>query len=283
MRARIGEFSAVSPTDRQSTIAQTQKALREGFDQIIALGGDGTINAVVNGFFENGKAINPKATLFVSSFGTGSDYHRMIMDGSRQDWIEVLNKGEVRTVDVGQIEYLEQDRAPVFFANLASLGMSAEVVVAKNCAAEGGWWTPAFLRYAIPALRRLFFYRSFSAQISTEDAMVAGKWLVLFIAKGKFAGGGMRIGGRVGLGDGKFDITLVKAMGFWKRLQKFPLLYFGLGDNQKVFEKLKATRLEIRSSSKIPLEFDGENGGTTDVCIRVVPQMLRVGFPKGRE
>ena len=124
---RLGSFDYVCPQSREETIAAARAALRAGADTIVAVGGDGTVNAVVNGFFDAGVCINPAARLVVTRWGTGCDYYRAIAGDT--PWETLVTDHVEVAVDLGEIAFLSGKTPNLFFANIASVGMSAEVVL----------------------------------------------------------------------------------------------------------------------------------------------------------
>ena len=109
----IGPVS-VSPTQGVGDGTElTSKALREGYEQIIAVGGDGTINEVVNGFFENGKSINPDAVLAFITMGTGGDFRRTFdISLDVDDAISRIAKIESFPLDIGKVTFVGNDGKP---------------------------------------------------------------------------------------------------------------------------------------------------------------------------
>ena len=109
----------------------TREALRGGADRVVAIGGDGTINEVVNGFFDDqGKPIAPEASLAVIPFGTGGDFRRTVnLPTELADAARVIAANHRRKIDVGRLEFTTPDgaRAVRMFANIASFGVSGVV------------------------------------------------------------------------------------------------------------------------------------------------------------
>ncbi len=257
------------------TEQKTRAALKEGFDRIFAVGGDGTLNRVANGFFEDGKPINPSATLALSDWGTGSDYFRGVFAGSKRDPFDVAEQPNVRPVDVCQIEWAENGRRH-FFLNASTIGLGAEVVRRREALSPA---VPALLAYALPTLTALFDYRPQDARVTMDGQVFDGSLFTVFLAKGQFAGGGMRLGAKAQLDDGLLDVTIVRGMPLWRTLPRLPKLYTGNFENDLAFVKAKAARIEIRSATPLPVEADGDPLGHTEILVTVHPRALKVCFP----
>jgi YegS/Rv2252/BmrU family lipid kinase len=275
---RTGEFDAVVGRSRAHVHAETFKALGEGYDQIVAVGGDGMVNAVVNGFFEKGRPIRPKASLAVACLGSGCDYFRTLIRGAHvKDWREIVLSPEIRPVDLGRIDFVGRIDAPTYFINMASVGMSAEVAMKKERLPR---WVPNFLSYLLPTLQQIGVYRPRRTKITADDTVLETEILAAFIAKGVYAGGGMRFGGGVALDDGWFDVTVFEKMRPIEMILKMGRLYTGGWHHIKGIRKLKARRIAVESDDAIPMEFEGETGHTTDFQVSIQEKAVRVCLPR---
>lgn len=229
---------------------QTRKALKQGYTEIISCGGDGSANAVVNGFFEQGNAINSSASLGIAQLGSGSDYFRSISMG--KNWENIILQGKKVKADVGIIEYA--DAKAHYFLNMAGIGISYEVTRRKE---HLPLWMPSKLKYVIPTLAA---FRSFIPQrISLE---INGKayednYLGVFISKGQYAGAGMRFGKGAGLFDGFFEITLVRPISAFKLLRHLGSLYKGDLDHIPEVTKIRSSRIDF-DPIKQGHELDGD-------------------------
>lgn len=261
--------------NRDDITSQTRQALVEGFDQIVILGGDGTINAAVQGFFDENGPINPNACLVVTKWGTGSDYYKTVVAGSYvSDWKTLVTEHTVRAVDIGELEFKDGRK---LFVNIASVGISAVVAQMKN---KGPQWVPNSLSYLIPAVSALLKYKVSPVKITYDNSARESRMLALFAAKGVFAGGGMRFGGGVGVDDGFFDVKLFEEMGIAKGLRRLPRLYQGrYGGIDEVYS-FRAREVRVESAIPLAVECDGEVYGYTDVTIRLRPKALKVCWPR---
>ncbi len=275
LKSEFKDFDHVCTKSRDDAAVQTRAALRAGYDQIVAVGGDGTLNAIVNGFFENGQAVNPSALLVVTRWGTGCDYFRTVGGDAR--WQDLVTDYTAEAVDVGEIRYQGERRAPVYFTNIGSVGMSAEVVTRQRGLPA---WLPALASYAVPSLQTLLTYRPTEMRVSLDGKVYDGKFLNVFFAKGKTCGGGMKLGGGVSLADGELDITLIHGMGLLASLPRFAKLFTGKFGGDPMFTKTKARVVEIQSAKQLSVECDGEVIGTTDIRVTLKPKAIRVCFPR---
>ncbi len=276
-RRRTGRFDCVLARTRAEAMAQTRRALAGGVDQLVAVGGDGTLNAVLNGMFERGRPICPECTLAAAGLGTGGDYFRTICRGRPCDWRRLVLSHRARLVDIGSIRYADGSLAPQYFLNMASVGLIAEVVRRKNA---GPRHLPGVLRYALPMLQAFFSCRPARTEIVVDDESIEAEYLAISICKGTWAGRGIRFGGVADLDDGRFDVTLFAPLCRAKMLAKIPRLYAGRFAGEESVRKLCAERLSIRSAPPQAVEFDGEVHGRTDIDVEVLPRAVRFCFPE---
>ncbi|MFQ5431184.1 MAG: diacylglycerol/lipid kinase family protein [Nitrospinota bacterium] len=273
----IGSFEYVMPENREDAVKITRKLLKKDVDRIVAVGGDGTINAIVNGFFENGKIIREDAALIVTEAGSGCDYYKSVARGSTvQAWMELVTNCTPKSVDVGVIRYKDDARGDRYFLNMASIGMIADVVRIKEKQAA---YVPKMLRYNIPTIWCLFACKSHELEIETIEKSFHVEALAVSIAKGRYAGGGMQFGLDVLLDDGMFEVTIFEKTGPISMALKLGKLYKGDYRHVPGIRKEKTSRITFRSKKPVQCEFDGDVYGTTDLTMTVLPKALKVCFP----
>lgn len=101
-----GDFDIRFTEERNHATHIAREALKNGATRIIAIGGDGTINEVVNGFFDSGKPINPLCELGIISCGTGKGFANSLkLPQSIDQQIEILGKPGYRTIDIGRVTF----------------------------------------------------------------------------------------------------------------------------------------------------------------------------------
>jgi diacylglycerol kinase family enzyme len=274
---------------------QVRIALAEhAYDQVIALGGDGTVNAVANGFFdERQRPIRPEAALVVSRLGTGADYFRSVHEArpglgrDDADWRETALRPEVRAVDLGLVRFRSEERAPLLFANALTAGITAEIVRLKGALPE---WAatrlPKDLSYLGPTVLELLRNRAYRATLGVGQAWAEAQaaaqpreLVALFIAKGARLGSGMRISPRAGLSSGVLDTIAVSRMPVPKLLWKLRDLYRDGLAAQPGLERWASHAVCVDGAEALPLECDGEVQGSARFSVEVLPAALRVAFP----
>lgn len=276
-RRHLGSFDYIISKDRDDAIRATQTLLKEGADQIVAVGGDGTMNTVVNGFFENGKLINKDACLVVSKVGLGCDYYSSVtMRNKPESWMELAIKNEPRPVDVGLIQFLDGSTPDNYFLNMASVGIVADIVNRKESESK---LIPSALRYVLPTIICLFKSKPVPINIVTDDGAFGYNALAITVSKGAFAGRGMRFGLDVALDDEKFEVTVFEMSNPIRMTLKLKSLFTGDYKDVDWVHKIKTSRIEIGAPNPALCEFDGEVYGKTDLVMSIAPEKINVGFP----
>jgi YegS/Rv2252/BmrU family lipid kinase len=237
---------------------------------LVVVGGDGTVNEVVNGAAETG------AEIAVLPCGTGQDFGRTHgIPSSFEDAVRVALGGETRTIDLGKVEV--EGGTSRFFANVGSAGMSGAVARRANAMSKalGG--------------RATFFYaltREFLAWQNTQvvvgldgDVRREGALHDVIVANGRYHGGGMKLAPEAGQDDGLFDIVLIGDVTKLDFLTTAPKLYSGRYLSHPKVELLRSSAATIDAAEPLPLEVDGEPIGTTPARFEIVPSALRLRVP----
>ncbi|MBF0362011.1 MAG: hypothetical protein HQK49_13430 [Oligoflexia bacterium] len=287
---RLGNFDYIFTKDREEAIKTTRRLLKEGHKQIVSVGGDGTVNSVVNGFFENGKLVSKDAFLTIGLAGTGEDYFKSIKKFyGAGDWRELVSDYQIVNVDVGKISFQNKEFSDQYFVNMASVAMIAKVVKERENLPT---WLPSQVQYLWPTVKTIATYRSkkINLELDLIDDVTGERAeqplnadfniKTMTISKGQFAGGGMQFAQNVTLDSGYFEVTLFLAMNPLKMCYNLGKLYRGTYSKVEGILKFKAKKVEIKSEDLIAVEFDGEVYGTTDLKMEILEKKLRIAVPK---
>lgn len=257
-----------------------REAVQQGFDRIIAVGGDGTVNEVINGLFENDRLINPDLVFGVLSMGTGGDFIKAVsIPGGMEDAIHYLTCNRVERVDIGKARFVGNDGQITdrYFLNIADLGLGAETVdrVNHTTKAFGG-----FVSFLWGTLVSLLHYRNKAAEITIDGGETFKAQLTLCaIANGTHFGGGMNIAPLAKLNDGLFDVVLCQSFSKPEIMVNLKRLYGGTHLNHPKVRFLRATKVKISSPEKLLLEMDGEQPGVAEVEFSILPAALNLCVP----
>ncbi len=252
-------------------------ALKEGFECVVAVGGDGTINEVVNGFFEDGKVVNPKAALGVVSRGTGGDFRKTF--GWDTDFAAALKRvasGTSVPFDVGELEFRGHDgqTGRRYFANICSFGVSGVVDQEVNRTSKvlGGK-----LSFMLASTKALLKYEDRKVRFSVdggpaEDVLVT----TLAVANGKYFGGGMKVAPDADTGDGTFDVTIWSGYTLMDFALKQSAIYSGQHVGWKGTRLLKCKTLTAESAQEVLIDCDGEQPGKLPCKMTILPAAIQL-------
>jgi YegS/Rv2252/BmrU family lipid kinase len=250
-------------------------AAESGAKLLVAVGGDGTVNEVVNGIADLAEA----PELAIIPRGTGWDFVRTFrIPRSIEDAARVALHGETRTVDLGRARFQSWNgtEAESIFANVASAGMSGAIAQRANdtTKALGGkasylWATLAvFARWSAGELR-----------IDVDSERRAARMFDVVVANGRYFGGGMEICPDALPDDGLFDVLTIGDVTKWDLVTTMPKIYRGSHLPHPKAEVLRGRFVRVESGAPVPIELDGEQPGTTPATFETLPGRLRLRVP----
>jgi YegS/Rv2252/BmrU family lipid kinase len=243
-------------------------AARRGWPLVVAVGGDGTINEVVNGLIDdNGQA---RATLGIVNTGRGRDACRnLAIPAGEAAAVARLCHGAERRVDLGVVEAADRRR---YFVNAAGAGFDA--AVAERARSRRGTGTVPYLLAVLGALRR---HRPRLAAIAVDGTEPREQCVTaVVVANGAWYGGGMKIAPAAHPADGLLDVVVLGALGRLALLRWLPTVYGGGHLACPDVTTARARTVTITAPQPLAVHADGEPAGRTPLCVRVLPGALRV-------
>ena len=250
----------------------TQKALLSGIKKFIAIGGDGSLNEIVNGIFSQKKIPSKQCTLAAIPVGTGNDWARNNRLGkSYEEAIQAIAENSRYLHDIGSATFQENNKKTRrYFINFAGIGFDSAVVANMTSRKFGS------LSYLAAILKTFLFYKGTPMQITVNGKSFQKDAFVLMTALGKYCGGGMFLAPRSIPNDGVFDVTLVKSLSRIHLLFSIPQIYNGSILNHSRVERFQCRSIQVESSSNIRIEADGELLGSPPVLYEIMKQSLKV-------
>lgn len=243
------------------------KAACADYDVIVALGGDGTVNEVVQGM------VFSLTPLGVIPCGSGNDFVKSLNIPAKVDRaVEIVLRGATKVIDAGKINGL-------YFANGVGLGFDAAVTVASRSIRRMKGF-PLYLAALVKALGR---FRPVPMTISMNGGDIRQEVFLLTIGNGTTCGGGFKLTPHARVDDGTFDVTVVSPMGIPAILRVLPDVFRGTIEKVSQATMHRATKLRVESAGPVPVHVDGEIFTEHDHAfeIEVVPKALTVigNFP----
>jgi YegS/Rv2252/BmrU family lipid kinase len=261
-------------------------ALSEGYDHIVAIGGDGTVSEVVNGFFRKGEPINPDAVLGVVMTGTGGDFRKTFgVAPGIDNAIARLAKAIPRRIDVGRIQFVDDEGHPRmrYFDNIASFGMSGEVARTVNRAKVSKLFGGTFA-FAWNSLMGMLRYRNKPVRLKVDsvfDAVINASTVA--ICNGRYFGGGMKMAPEAEPDDGLFDIVMITDTHVGEMIKSMKSIYSGEHVNDPKVRVVRgqtviAAPVEETRGRPVYLDVDGEAPGRLPATLQIMPRALTVRF-----
>jgi YegS/Rv2252/BmrU family lipid kinase len=262
--------------------ALVRDALREGCDLIICVGGDGTLNEVVNGFFDEERSLSRQAALALVPCGSGGDFRRSLgLTGSLRPALAAILAGDTRDVDVGRLSYRSFSGEPAdrLFINIASFGLSARVahLVSRQPSCLGGSG-----RFFLATVQALLSHKDEHVNLEVDGEPVPPQILkTAAVANGRFFGGGMQIAPHALIDDGRLDLVVLGAVGLRDFLVWGPRLYRGRHLAHPCIHYRKVSTISATGPPSVMVEVDGEPIGTLPTTFSLLPRALRVRVSPG--
>lgn len=239
------------------------------------MGGDGTVNDVVNGLVGA-----ESAELAVIPRGTGGDFVRTFGIPSKlEDAVRVALGGRTRTIDLGHAAYDTWTGPPgeAYFANIASAGMSGAVAKRTNEASSAPLGGKA--AYLWSTLAVFAGWRNTETRVTVDGETRSGPMFDVIVANCRYLAGGMKIAPGAEPDDGLFDVLLIGDVSKLDLALTMPKIYRGTHLPHPKAELLRAAAVVVEADTPLPVELDGEQPGTTPVRFDVVPRALRLRVP----
>ena len=261
----------------------TREALKDGWEMVVGIGGDGTFNEIANGFFEKpdsdqfslddgwisrtggrSTVIKEGAILGMIPLGTGGDFRKTVgLMGGLQDTTGRLAGDETRQCDVGLLTFVGHDGAIAsrYFVNIASAGIGGEVDKIANTMWKG---LGGKLSFSIATTRAFLTWKNRQMDVRLDDVEeISQKFNNVVVANGEYFGGGMWVAPGAELDDGKFQVVFLGDLSKMESVRLAQKIYNGRHfDLEGVFRRTAST-VSIRTSETVPvlLDVDGEQPG----------------------
>lgn len=261
---------------KRHAIEITREIIGMGYRKIIVVGGDGTMNEVINGIFTQEWCHTSQITVGMITVGTGNDWGRMF--GIPHDYkkaIELIKKNRICLQDAGVVSYFDGTTLNSrYFVNIAGLGFDALVVKRTNIAKDRGKSSKTIYYWTL--LRSLFSYKHTATEVVIDGKMIENDTFSISLGIGRYSGGGMLQTPNALPDDGLFDITIIKNMRKGEIIRSLKKLYDGTILDHPKIEGYVGKNIKIDSDPLIHVEADGESLGHSPIEFNVVPKSINV-------
>jgi diacylglycerol kinase (ATP) len=253
------------------------RARREGFDRVVAVGGDGTLLEVVNGLWWESRGSLP--SVGVVPFGTGCDYVRSFDLGQtlRDQALTALGEATLR-VSVGLVRLQGLDGQPRqrVFVNVLGLGFDARVIIGFRQQRLG---LPGKTPYFLSGLKELVRLSHHRITGSLNGRPLDTEAVVVVVGLGRYFGGGLMITPGASPQASHFQVVLAQKLSRLELLALLPGLYFGKHLNHPRVMADYAGHIKINADPPAYVEAEGELEGLTPLEAAIIPRALQIAAP----
>jgi len=270
-------YKLVETTQAKHAIDLAKEGIEKGYRQIIAVGGDGTNNEVVNGIFQQ-KIVSPKRISYtLLPVGTGNDWAKMHQIPKKIDqWFDYFQQGKSKLQDIGLVSYhFEGKKQKRYFANVA--GMAYDAFICKTAEYENKSTSNSLL-YLFLIFKCLFKYKLRKARVSFNDQVVEDYFYTINVGICRYSGGGMSFVPHADPFDGKLALTLARNFSKFEVILNAYRFYTGSIDdlNKASTHQTKHIKIEAIDDEATLVEVDGEYIGETPVEYSILEKTLKV-------
>ncbi|HRW09532.1 MAG TPA: diacylglycerol kinase family lipid kinase [Caldilineaceae bacterium] len=238
-----------------------QQAVEDGYSILVAVGGDGTVNEVVNGLMRGLPAVSSSPKLGIVSVGSGNDFANTM--GIAQDAVQAvqaIRHGVTRPCDLGHVViHTAGERIERYFSNNFGIGLDPQVTLESFKIKR----LSGLAMYGLAALRAIWNYEAPTMRLRWENGSgESGEWheplLLASIGNTPRSGGGFHLTPRACVDDGLLDLVMAANMPRWQVLRLLPKAIPGRHLGDPAVTAVQARTVQISADQPFPLEMDGE-------------------------
>ncbi len=276
-RDRLGYFETYMTQKTGDAVMFAKDAVAKDAGLLVCVGGDGTLNEVINGIMMHEESIRSTVTLGFVPNGTGCDFVRTLpIPQNIEHAIDAIAGGIVRTIDLGRLSFHDHrgHECGRYFHNITSFGLGGDVAQRVNRTTKV--FGP-FISFMWATLISIFLYGKKQIRIRIDNGFEQ-KFTVwnVAVANGQYHGGGMWVAPDASVYDGLLNVTVIGDLTLPEVFLNLPNLYNGrIYDIDKVVA-LTGKKIEAVSDQPALLDVDGEQPGMMPIVIHVVPGALKI-------
>lgn len=259
-------------------ITLAREAINSGYRKLLCVGGDGTLNEMVNGALSQQTCPTQEITLGLIPVGTGNDWGRMFgIPLNYEAAIQIIKEEKLMAHDIGLVTCYERyNKHMRYFINIAGLGFESVVVKRTNIQKDKGKSGKAIYFYNL--LMSLLSYKNTKAEIVIDGKKINADIFSLNVGNGRYCGGGMRQTPLAVPDDGLLDVTIIKNVGKFEIIKSLKILYDGTILSHPKIDGHKCREVKVTSESLLWVEADGESLGHTPAEFSIIPSAIKIVY-----
>ncbi len=261
----------------------TARALAEGCRYLVAVGGDGTLNEVVNGYLKSGGKEVHDVILGVLPYGTGNDFARGLgITRDVEQLAGMLAAGKPALLDAGSMQFNLPDGTGTirYFDNIADLGIGADVVLSVNGVNLRKKILGGTMTFFLSVLSTFMTYKRKSIRVSWDGFRWEGKVLSLVVANGRYFGSGLGIAPDARMDDGQFEVVIFADLSIIDYLKNYSRVRRLQKVDHPEASYYRTDKLTVEPAGHITIvEADGEIEGQAPITYTCLPGVLPFMVP----
>jgi YegS/Rv2252/BmrU family lipid kinase len=264
--ARLDYDLELTQHPKHGTELARQAAL-DGWPIIVAVGGDGTVNEVVNGIIE-ADISEPRPVLGIIPMGTANDLADMLqLPRDVNEACQRIATGEAKWMDVGQVN-------GHYFVNNSAVGLEPVVTLTQDKMR----WIKGAARYILAAIKTILKAKHWNMRIDWPGGSFEGAVVLVSVGNSSRTGGLFFMTPDAKIDDGLLDFVYGVKMSRWRMFLLLPRILFGTHVNHHLVVYRKTQSLKITASPPTPIQADGEIIDTvaTEIQYQIIPNKLQI-------
>ncbi len=263
-------------TEKQLHATEIVKSNQTEFKKIVGVGGDGTLNEIINGFDLSPDTEN---VLGVIPVGSGNDFARMLgLTKNIEDNLKLIfDHASIKKIDVGELHYSEKDKNSLQthkFLNGLGIGFDAYVAYINQHTKNFS----GIISYIFAVIKALIKLENLPVRIKLDNSLILGKKLLIAIGNGKTHGGGFYLNPNAQIDDKILDLTVIEKLKWFQIIQKLPLALINRLETAKEVSMYKFTEVEIEIEKPYFVHTDGEiiSEKINFMKVKCLPEVINV-------
>lgn len=275
-KREYSSFDQIYTKKPKDALRFARKAAEENYDYIMSVGGDGTVNEVINGILAADNE-DKQTKLIIYPLGTGSDLSRTLgLPTDTQEFINLVKREESRKIRVVEAEFSnhQQQREKRYFINIADCGMGAEVAKKLN---ESKKTIAGSVNYLLKIFQTLFEYQNQEVKVIADGNLIyQGKLNSAIIAHGNYFGGGIKIAPEADIFSNNLNLVLLKDFSKLGIILNLIKGYKGNHLAHPLVASYQVKRVKITAIGTVELELDGESVGSSRAEFKISDKTISV-------
>ncbi len=264
---------------RNHAIELTFNVIESGCDYLISVGGDGTLNEVVNGYMLASPNKRENVAVGLIPGGTGNDFARTIgLNNKMERLFHLIENKSFKPIDLVEASFFSFENQPVkrFYINIADIGVGANAVQIVNSSSKK---LGANLTFLLSVLKAFIGFKHLKVRLTSPEINWSGETISLIMANGQYFGSGIGIAPQAKVDDGKIELVIVGNIGVPQFMWYLPKLRAKkmIKHPEISYKSVSTCRIDSETGN-YPIEMDGEYVGHLPLDVKIHQKIIKFLF-----